>query len=156
MRKIHKQSQNWSGVQYPLNRFNLLYLYGLRNRNFSIFSGKFSSQIDDWLTIHEECNSLFIGRNPRTSSLKLSVPFEQDATIASEAKQWMKSLQDLMDPYRNEPNREGLIIWKKAKIGTPITFLYIHWFYWWMNDVKPHVADLDKIYPKMFFSFFFF
>ena len=44
-------------------------------------------------------------KHTRTSSLKLSVPYEKDATTRSDSKQRIMSLQDRMEPYGNGSNR---------------------------------------------------
>ena len=45
-------------------------------------------------------------QNCRTSSLKLSVPYEKDATIETDSKQRMMSLQDRMEPDENGSRRK--------------------------------------------------
>ena len=52
------------------------------------------------------------GRNPKTSSVKLSVSYEKNVTIDFGSKHWMGSLQDQMEPDRNSFNQEEtILIW---------------------------------------------
>ena len=48
---------------------------------------------------------VLFGDNPKTS-FRLSVPYGRDTSITSDTKQRMKSSQDQMEPYGNEPRKD--------------------------------------------------
>ena len=85
-------------------------------------------------------------KNSRTSSFKLSVPYKKDATIKSDSKQRMMSLQDRMEPDRNCPTMT------KLQFENPHCK---HWFFITSCSSRQHLNTLkfSRVVSHMYHSF---